>query len=602
MRSVLSSLTVCLLIAATLGVVAAAEAQERAGSPTKHVLVLYSSGRDAPMSTVGNRELPAMIENGLTHNLLFYSEYIDQGRFPEPAYQEAFKDFLKVKYAGQRMDLVVGIQDAAVSFLDTFRPQVFPDVPVVFLAISPPAQRMPNATGVITRIDLSSTITLARELQPDVRNVFVVSGAGVPDKRYENLARTQLRPFETDINVTYLPGLLTKDLETRLATLPRNSIVYYLVVYSDAAGELFSPMKYLERVASIANAPTYSWVDTAIGSGIVGGSLLDARAMMAVISNLAIRVLNGEQADGIPVASPNLYVSQVDWRQLRRWDISESRVPAGATVLFRQPSVFEEYKTYIFGTLSLVVLQAILIGGLLIQRGRRQRAEQALRESNAQIQDLAGRLITAQEAERSRIARELHDDVGQRIALLTMDLALLGRGGDLESKTLAKEVVSRAHDIGTSVHNLSHRLHPATLQLVGLLPALSALRNEQAYAGLAVDLTSDNVPAHIPPDVTLALFRIAQEALQNAIKHSQAHHVSVRLSGRSEGLALEIADDGIGFEVDTAWRKGLGLISMTERVEVIGGRLDIRSKPGSGTRLHISVPQAALLSSAPVLN
>ena len=250
MRSVFPFLNVWLLVAAALGAGIPAEAQQNASRTTKHVLVLYSSGRDAPMSTVGNRELPTMIEARLTHDLLFYSEYIDQGRFPEPAYQEAFKDFLGVKYAGQRMDLVIGIQDAAVSFLERFRPEVFPDVPVVFLAISPPAQRLRNATGVITRIDLSSTLTLARDLQPDVRNVFVVSGAGVPDKRYENLARSQLRPFETDLNITYLPGLLAKDLETRLATLPRSSIVYYLVVYTDSAGELFSPMRRSEEHTS----------------------------------------------------------------------------------------------------------------------------------------------------------------------------------------------------------------------------------------------------------------------------------------------------------------------------------------------------------------
>jgi signal transduction histidine kinase len=322
--------------------------------------------------------------------------------------------------------------------------------------------------------------------------------------------------------------------------------------------------------------------------------------MMTAVSSLAIRVLNGERAESIPVESPNLHVSQVDWRQLTRWGISESRVPAGVAVLFRQPTVFEEYRTYIFGTIGLVVLQTLLIGGLLIQRERRRRAEQSLRESNAQIQDLAGRLISAQEAERSRIARELHDDVGQQMALLAMDLELLRRGRDAESHALANEVVARAQNIATSLHNLSHRLHPATLRLIGLLPALRALRNEQAYAGLAVDLTSDNVPTHIPPDVTLCLFRITQEALQNAMKHSGARNVSIHLSGESGGLALEIVDDGIGFEVETVWRKGLGLISMTERVEAIGGRFEIRSKPGSGTRLHITVPEAALQSTVPV--
>ena len=599
MRFVRASLSSWLLIATTVGTVVPAEAQRNAVGPTKHVLAIYSTRRDAPMSTVGDRELPVLLEQGLKHNLLFYSEYIDLGRFPDADYQQAFSDFLRVKYAGQRMDLVIAIQDAAVNFLDKYRSQAFPDVPVVFLAIAPITHSMANATGVNARIDLASTLALALELQPDLRNVFVVSGTGIPDKRYEDLARSQLQPFAAELNVTYLSGLLANDLETQLTTLPRNSIVYYLVVYADAAGELVSPSKYLQRVASLARAPTYSWVDTALGYGIVGGSLLDARAMMTTLSDLALRVLNGEAADSIPVTSPNLNVRQVDWRQLRRWGISESRVPAGVAVLFREPTVFEEYRTYILGTISVVILQSMLIGGLLIQRKRRRRAEHSLRASNAQIQHLAGRLITAQEAERARIARELHDDVGQQMALLSMDLELLRRAAHSETEVLAREALNRVRDVAGSVRHLSHRLHPATLRLIGLLPALETLRNELAHADLAIELTGDNVPPAIPPEVTLCLFRIVQEALQNALKHSGARNVSVRLSGGSEGLALEIVDDGAGFDVENVWGKGLGLISMAERAEAIGGRLEIRSKPGSGTRLHISVPLVVVQSEEP---
>ena len=329
-----------------------------------------------------------------------------------------------------------------------------------------------------------------------------------------------------------------------------------------------------------------------MGTGIVGGSLLDAKAMMVVVSNLSIRILNGESADGIPVTSPDLNVSQVDWRQLRRWGISESRVPAGTTVLFRQPTAFEEYRPYILGTIGLVILQSFLIGGLLVQRARRRHAENSLRASHAQIRHLAGRLITAQEEERSRIARELHDDVGQQLALLTIDLELLGREANSGTDALASDVFGRAQNIASSVHDLSHRLHPSTLRLIGLLPALKTLRSEQAYAELAIDLTSENLPSAIPPDVTLCLFRITQEALQNALKHGGARSVSICLRGLPEGLSLEIVDDGTGFDVAKVWGKGLGLISMTERAEAVGGRVEIQSKPGRGTRLYITVPQA----------
>jgi signal transduction histidine kinase len=155
----------------------------------------------------------------------------------------------------------------------------------------------------------------------------------------------------------------------------------------------------------------------------------DAKPLAGPLVDLVVRVIDGENPENIPVAHIDLNVSEVDWRQLQRWGISEARVPAGATVRFREPGLWERYRSYIIGTVILLVLQTTLIAGLLVQRVRRRRVEHslresegALRESNQQNQDLAGRLITAQEVERARIARELHDDVCQRLAGLSMVL------------------------------------------------------------------------------------------------------------------------------------------------------------------------------------
>src|SRR6185436_17672431 len=125
----------------------------------------------------------------------------------------------------------------------------------------------------------------------------------------------------------------------RLGTLPPHSAVFYVVVRQDAAGEQFQVMSSLSRVASAANAPTYSWADAAVDSGIVGGSRRDQPAEVKAIASLALRVLRGDHVDDIPVSSLNTDVDQVDWRQLRRWGIDESRVPAEARVLFRELSV-----------------------------------------------------------------------------------------------------------------------------------------------------------------------------------------------------------------------------------------------------------------------
>jgi signal transduction histidine kinase len=583
-----------IVLAATLVVLGAVET---AGAQTRHVLALYSTRQEAPISVAGTQELPRLLEEGLRGDLAFYTEYIDQGRFPDLGYQKVFSEFLRVKYKGQRLDLVIAIQDAALEFISTNRNDVFPGIPVVFLASVPPARPLANATGVIAEPDLASTIALAAKLQPDTRNVFVVSGAAIPDRRYERLTRMQLRSLAPQLAITYLSGLATRDLEARLAALPAHSIVYYLSVYEDGADEAFTPSEYLKRVAAVANAPTYSWIDTVIDHGIVGGSLLDRNAMMAAVATLGLRVLRGEQAGSIPVSSPNLHVPQVDWRQLRRWSISEARVPAGTIVRFQEMSVWDRYKAYILGALALLVAQTALIAGLLVQRSRRQRAEReargsqaALRTSYERIRDLGGRLLKAQETERSRIARELHDDISQQMALLQIDLELVGGAVHGQAGELAGVALNRAQGVARSVHDLSHRLHPAKLRLIGLVSALHGLQRELSRPDIAISFTHDNVPSTLPADLTLCLFRVVQEALQNALKYSRANRVLVHLRGAPGGLALTVADDGVGFDVNAAWAKGLGLISMDERLEAVGGTFEIRSTPGGGTRLEATIP------------
>ena len=186
-------------------------------------------------------------------------------------------------------------------------------------------------------MQLGGTLALALALQPRVRQVFVVSGAAARDKVYEALARAQLQRFESSLKVVYLAGLARKDLETRLATLPADSIVYFLLVYRDGAGENFHPLEFLDRVTAVANAPVYCWVDSAMGHGIVGGQLRDEQASgrgcgTACPSSSSWRA--GRQHPDNPTP---LDVSQVDWRQLRRWGISEARVPRGTLVSSENP-------------------------------------------------------------------------------------------------------------------------------------------------------------------------------------------------------------------------------------------------------------------------
>jgi signal transduction histidine kinase len=558
----------------------------------KQVLVVHSTRRDAQFSIISESDLPRALDVGLARNLDYYSEFIDLARFPQPGYRQAFSDFLRLKYQGVRFDLVVAMHDAAIEFVS--REALFRDTPVVFLTNRSTTTHRPNSTGVIHERKYAPTIDLIRQLQPDVRSVFVVTGSATVDEEYENAIRRQLQSA-AGLNVTYLSGLETHALEERVSRLPPHSAVYHVLVTEDGAGNKFHPLDYVERMAEAANAPTYCWVDSAMGRGIVGGSLYKQSAAIERVGHLALRVLRGESADSIPVAVLDLNETQVDWRQLRRWGIDETRVPPGTLIRFRDPTIWDRYKTYILGALTILITQSVLIAGLLVQRNRRRRAEaelltnqSELRRSYERNRAMGARLLKAQETERARIAGELHDDICQRMLLLTIELESLGRANRYQGP--AGEALTVAKDIAKSLHELSHRLHPTRLRMIGLTSAIDHVCADLSRAGIAIKYTHANVPATLPPEVMLCLFRVVQEALQNAIKHSKASELLVHLGNGPDGLSLTVVDNGVGFDIDEAWGKGVGLTSMVERLKAIGGSVEVRSSPGTGTRVTATIP------------
>jgi signal transduction histidine kinase len=220
-------------------------------------------------------------------------------------------------------------------------------------------------------------------------------------------------------------------------------------------------------------------------------------------------------------------------------------------------------------------------------------SEAVLRATQLENQTLCGRLIAAQEAVSQRIARDLHDDLGQKLALLNLEVqALAGYGADqLGLEARVRDVSSLVEQIAVDVHNVSRELHPYQLSLLGLVDAIDGIvRDTSRQYGIVVDFRHRDVPRDIDDDVALCLHRVVQEALHNVVKHSGAKAVTVELTGGRAALELSVADQGCGFATDAPNRVGLGLVSMTERVKFIGGEIMICSSPGAGTRLDVRVP------------
>jgi signal transduction histidine kinase len=226
----------------------------------------------------------------------------------------------------------------------------------------------------------------------------------------------------------------------------------------------------------------------------------------------------------------------------------------------------------------------VRLRGVSMDVTERHAAEAAARE-------LGGRLISAQEDERRRIARELHDDINQRLGLLAVRLDAIRRTQPRDGhEPMPLDTISeQIKQLSSEIHELSTRLHPAKLDRLGLESTCRSLcRDLSAQAGITIEYVAEDVPSRVPGEVALGFFRILQEALSNAIKHSGSDSVAVHLTGGPNGLLLTVRDFGCGFDpADPAHQSGLGLISIRERARLIDARLQIYSSPGRGTRLEL---------------
>jgi signal transduction histidine kinase len=275
-------------------------------------------------------------------------------------------------------------------------------------------------------------------------------------------------------------------------------------------------------------------------------------------------------------------------------------VPKGSLLLHQEPTFWQLHRTLALSVAFFMALESALVAVLLIQRTRRKRAEALLADRNARLQaselslhQLSGQLIGAQEEERKRIARELHDDLNQQVADLAISLSNIKRGLPPSLENAREELLSvqtRLLTLSDGIRHISHELHPGMLELFGLVAALkSHCREFGEVTSIPVEFEAGfNEP--VAPDVALCVYRVAQEALRNAAKHSHARTAKVSLTKSGNLLELMVSDDGVGFDVSNALtRGGLGLRSMEERVRLVHGTIRLASQPDHGTALRVTV-------------
>jgi len=554
------------------------------------LLVLESGEASRPAALELFRGLHEALTAGVAAPPTVYTEAPDLYRFGDPEHARAFAEYVRQRYRGRPIDAILASGDPAVKLLLGVGQELWPDVPRVALVVSPhleeEVRRRPGWTGLRIVLDVDQTLDVALALLPESRRVAFVSG----HDPYAAVVETALAARRDRLETVRLLDLTVEETRRRIAALPTDAIVFYGGIMMDGSGRRFTPQTVLDALAPASNRPVFGYLGTYLGHGIVGGALLDLEKVGFEAGRLSRRVLSGEAPESMPVRDfrPNSLL--FDGRQLERWSLSATRLPPGSHVLFREPALWEEHRVLILATVAALVIQAALIGTLFFETQRRQRAQRQLRA-------LSARLLTAQEGERSRIARELHDDVSQRLALLAIELDQLCAKRQLEpvQREAAAGLSGQVRALSSDVHRIAYELHPAILDQLGLLPALRRFAEEISHRyPLEVDVAVEDWPENVPRDVALAFYRVAQEALQNAARHSGAPVARVLLRGGPRALSLTVTDGGRGFDRPSVRGTHLGLAGMRERLRQVGGFLSVESIPDRGTLVAATIPHEAV--------
>ena len=722
------TLFICVVTLFLLSVVRAQQS-----SSLKRVLVLYWYDKDFHSNARFEGAFKTALRSAPAGTVEYYPEYLESNRFPGENQSLLLRDYLRQKYADRTIDVVIATADASLDFLLKHRANLFPRTPIVFTAVKSPTAEQVAAgsglTGFLSPNTHGKTIDLALRLHPGTEHVFIISGTLEHDKRFETPARKELENYDRGVQITYLTDLSVDELIAKTKSLPERSIILYLWQQShNEQGTVLESADVLASFARFVQVPIYGMNSHNVGGGIIGGYVFSMEVCATRLAEIALRIANGTRVQDIPIESAPT-VPMFDWRELRRWGVSEEELPAGYIVRFKESTLWEEHKWRIIGIISVCLLEAFLIAGLLIQRARRRRVEAALaanqerfalaqgagqvgafdwdiqkniiqwseemkllyglqqhgsnvmtenwlkhihpqdyavakaavesammtgeidvewrviwpdksirwlhvrgkcisqlngrslrmvgvnvditerkraeeallvsevalRESYERVEDLAGRLIVAQEVERKHIAREIHDDLNQQVAALAIGLRKLNIqliDTDSPTRNLITKLEDRTTQLSDRMRQISHELHSSILEHVGLPEALKSYSSEfTEQQGIAVALDIQDNARNLPADVSLCLYRVVQESLRNIAKHSGAKSAQVTLARTDAAIELCVADKGVGFDPNLAdSRRGLGLISLEERVKLMHGRFEVKSHPGSGTELRVCIP------------
>jgi signal transduction histidine kinase len=437
--------------------VTSAAAQANTSRPAQ-VLLLHSYGLNfSPWNKISARFREELVKQS-PRPVDLYEVSLQNVRVGQPRDQQIFLDYLHSLFTERDPDLVVAMGAPAARFFAQNRPQIFPSTPLLVGGADVRTYRAgafnANDTAVAVSFDLPRLIENILQVLPDTTDIAVVIGDSPLERFWVEELRREFARFGNRVNFEYLNKLSFDQMVQRVAGLPPHSAVFYASVRVDAHGVPQQEDRVFSRLRQVTKVPIFGYEDQTLGHGAVGGPLFLLQELGREIAAVAVRIVNGEKGGDIKTSVMTLSPPIYDWRELQRWGISESRLPAGSEVRFREPSTWWRYRRQIALVAGVILLQTALIAGLLYERRRRRSAEGAARNSMAELAHV-NRLATAGELSAS-IAHEISQPLTGIVANANAGLLWLAAAKPNldEARSTFKDIVEAGHHAAEVVQNI----------------------------------------------------------------------------------------------------------------------------------------------------
>ena len=338
----------------------------------KRVVLLHSFGQDFKPWSEYARSIRSELQRQSPWQLDITDHSLVTARSSDEDPEAPFVAYLRALFAKQQPDLIVSIGAPAAAFVQRHRPQLFANTPMVFTAVEERRVQFSalseNDAVVAVRIDYLAAIENILRVLPDTKNVTVVVGTSPIEQFWREEIGKAVKPLTNRVSFTWTNNLSFEDILKHAAALPPHSAIFWELMIVDAAGVVHEGNTALARLHAVSNAPIFSYDESFFGREIVGGPLLAVLDSSRQTAAVAVRILGGEKASDIKIPPIEFSTPKFDWREMQRWGISESRLPPGSEVLFREPTAWERYRWQITSILLALLVQSAMITWLLVER------------------------------------------------------------------------------------------------------------------------------------------------------------------------------------------------------------------------------------------